>query len=208
MLRAKTVTKFLDELASNSPAPGGGSISALSGALSAGLTSMVCRLTIGKKKYADVQEEMEQILEESENLRKRLTLLIDEDTAAFNEVMAAFALPRESAEQQQTRTDAIQAATTKASLVPLEVMRLSATAAALAKKVAGMGNANSITDAGVACLAAKTAYTGAMMNVLINLSSIKDQEFVESTRQSIEKIFAEAEDATAKTLEHIRTVLR
>jgi len=85
-------------------------------------------------------------------------------------------------------------------------MRLSATAAALAKKVAGMGNANSITDAGVACLAAKTAYTGAMMNVLINLSSIKDQEFVESTRQSIEKIFAEAEDATAKTLEHIRTV--
>jgi len=112
MLRAKTVTKFLDELASNSPRPGA-AVSPLVRSLSAGLTSMVCRLTIGKKKYADVQEEMEQILEESENLRKRLTLLIDEDTAAFNEVMAAFALPRESAEQQQTRTDAIQAAQRK-----------------------------------------------------------------------------------------------
>jgi formiminotetrahydrofolate cyclodeaminase len=203
MLTSKTVAEFLDELASNSPAPGGGSISALAGALSAGLTSMVCRLTIGKKQYPDVQEDMEKILRESEQLRSRLTFLIDEDTAAFNEVMAAFALPKESPEQQQMRTNAIQTATKKASLVPLEVMRLSASAAALAKGIAEKGNTNSITDAGVACLAAKTAYTGAMMNVLINLSSIKDQEFVAATRQSVERIYAKAEEATTKALEHI-----
>ena len=207
MLTSKSINEFLNELASNSPAPGGGSISALSGALSAGLTSMVCRLTIGKKKYADVQEEMGKILEESERLRNRLTLLIDEDTAAFNEVMTAFALPKASAEQQETRINAIQTATKKASLVPLEVMGLSASAASLAKCVSEKGNTNSITDAGVACLAATTAYRGAMMNVLVNLSSIKDHEFVESTRQSVEKILADAEDATAKTLKRVRIVL-
>ena len=207
MLTSKTVTEFLDELASNSAAPGGGSISALAGALSAGLTSMVCRLTIGKKKYADVQDEIEEILNESEKLRNRLTLLIDEDTAAFNEVMAAFALPKESLEQQQMRTEAIQAATKRASLVPLEVMRLSANAASLARNVAEKGNTNSITDAGVACLAARTAYTGAMMNVLINLSSIKDQKFVAATRQSVETIYLEAEISTVKTLEHIHSDL-
>jgi methenyltetrahydrofolate cyclohydrolase len=207
MLTSKSVTEFLDELASNSPAPGGGSIAALAGALSAGLTSMVCRLTIGKKKYADVQSEMEKILLDSEALRSRLTLLIDDDTTAFNEVMAAFALPKESPDQQQLRSDAIQAATKKASLVPLEVMRLSASAASLAKAVAEKGNTNSITDAGVACLSARTAYTGAMMNVLINLSSIKDQEFGDATRQSVEEIYAKAEDLTVQTLDHIRTAL-
>ena len=207
MLTSKTVTEFLDELASNSAAPGGGSISALAGALSAGLTSMVCRLTIGKKKYADMQNEMEKILRESEELRRILTLLIDEDTAAFNEVMAAFALPKETPEQQQMRTEAIQAATKRASLVPLEVMRLSANAASLARNVAEKGNTNSITDAGVACLAARTAYTGAMMNVLINLSSIKDQKFVAATRQSVETIYLEAEISTVKTLEHIHSDL-
>lgn len=207
MLTSKTVTEFLDELASNSPAPGGGSISALAGALSAGLTSMVCRLTIGKKKYADVQDEMEKILRESEDLRHRLTLLIDEDTAAFNEVMAAFTLPKESSEQQQRRTEAIQIATKKASLVPLEVMRLSASAALLAKSVVENGNTNSITDAGVACLAARTAYAGAMMNVLINLSSIKDQDFVAATRQSVETIYLGAENSTVKALERIHSDL-
>jgi methenyltetrahydrofolate cyclohydrolase len=207
MLTSKTVTEFLDELASNSPAPGGGSIAALAGALSAGLTSMVCRLTVGKKKYVDVQEEMEKVLGESEQLRNRLTLLIDEDTAAFNEVMAAFALPKETPEQQLVRSEAIQAATKKASLVPLEVMRLSVRAASLAGIVAEKGNKNSITDAGVAALAARTAYTGAMMNILINLGSIKDQDFVAATRQSIEMFRTSAEETTTKTLELVQTSL-
>ncbi|MCX6136362.1 MAG: cyclodeaminase/cyclohydrolase family protein [Ignavibacteriales bacterium] len=207
MLTSKTVTQFLDELASNSPAPGGGSVAALAGALSAGLTSMVCRLTIGKKKYADVQDEMENILNESEQLRSRLTLLIDEDTVAFNEVMAAFSLPKDTPEQQQVRGDAIQSATKKASLVPLEVMRLSARAASLAKGVAEKGNKNSITDAGVACLAARAAYTGAMMNVLINLSSIKDQEFVTATRQTVDMLLASADDSTTKAFEQIQAGL-
>ena len=207
MLTSKTVAEFLNDLASNSPAPGGGSISALAGALSAGLTSMVCRLTIGKKKYADVQNEMEKILRESEELRRRLTLLIDEDTAAFNEVMAAFALPKESPVQQQMRTEAIQIATKKASLVPLEVMRLSANAAVLAKSVAEKGNSNSITDAGVAALSARMACGGAMMNVLINLGSLKDQEFVTTTRKEAKTISESVEVTVGATLQHIGKVL-
>ena len=207
MLTSKTVTEFLDELASNSAAPGGGSISALAGALSAGLTSMVCRLTIGKKKYADVQDEMEKILRESEELRRRLTLLIDEDTAAFNEVMAAFALPKETPEQQQLRSDAIQTATKKASLIPLEVMRHAATAASIAKSAAEKGNSNSITDAGVAALSARTACSGAMMNVLINLGLLKDQEFVTTTRKEAKTISETVEATVGATLQHIGKVL-
>jgi len=177
MLIDQTVAAFTDELASNSPAPGGGSIAALAGTLGAGLTSMVCRLTIGKKKYADVQDEIQTILAQSEELRAQLTVLIDKDTDAFTGVMNAFGLPKESDEQKAARADAIQTAMKEAVRVPLEVMNLCVDAIGLTAQAATIGNANSITDAGVAALMIQASSIGAGLNVKVNLGAITDKEF-------------------------------
>jgi formiminotetrahydrofolate cyclodeaminase len=178
MLTEKTVIKFLDELASNSPAPGGGSVAALAGSLGAALTTMVCHLTVGKKKYLDVEPEMKNIIIKSEELRKTFTSLIDQDTEAFNKVMEAFGLPKESDAQKALRTAAIQAATKEAALIPLRVMNHVVDALALTKVVAEKGNANSISDAGVSALMLHAAAEGAALNVQINLSGITDADFV------------------------------
>ena len=147
MLTEKTVTQFLDELASNSPAPGGGSVAALAGAAGAALASMVCKLTIGKKKYADVQDEMTHVLQQTEELRKELTLLIEKDTEAFNTVMAAFGLPKGTDQEQTARSAAIQEATKSATLIPLQVMKVCDKAMTHALIVAQKGNKNSASDA-------------------------------------------------------------
>ncbi len=177
MLTSKTVQEFLDEVASNSAAPGGGSVSALAGSLAAALTSMVCRLTIGKKKYADVQAEMEKILNQSEELRKKLTLAVDEDTAAFNKVMMALAMPKETDEQKDQRSKALQEATKAATLVPLKLLDLCEEGAALAQTVAEKGNRNSLSDAGVSLLLFQAAAHGAALNVRINLAGLEDTLF-------------------------------
>ena len=179
MLAGKSVSQFLDELASNSPAPGGGSVAALSGAVGAALTSMVCNLTIGKKKYADVEEQIKTILLSSEGLRKTFTALIDTDAQAFDKVMEAYALPKESDNQKALRTAAIQEATKEAALVPLEVMKHIIDALALTKTAAEKGNANSVSDAGVSALMLNAAAEGTALNVQINLQSITDSDFVE-----------------------------
>lgn len=178
MLTEKTVVKFLDELASNSPAPGGGSVAALAGALGAALTSMVANLTVGKKKYLDVEAEMISLRTKTEELRKTFTVIIDQDTDAFNKVMEAFGLPKESDDQKALRSAAIQEATKEATLVPLRVMKLVVDALALTKVVADKGNANSASDAGVAALMLHAGAESAALNVYINLNGINDQEFV------------------------------
>jgi formiminotetrahydrofolate cyclodeaminase len=182
MLGKQPVEKFLDELASNSPAPGGGSVAALAGAVGSALTSMVSRLTIGKKKYADVEPAMKKILEESERLRERFTKLIDDDTSAFNKVMEAYGLPKETDAQRALRSAAIQAAIKEAALVPLEVMKHVIDALALAKIVAEKGNANSVSDAGVSAIMLYAACESAALNVQTNLHSINDADFVEWKR--------------------------
>lgn len=200
MLTEKTVHEFLNELGSSSPAPGGGSTSALAGALGAGLISMVCRLTIGKKKYADVQAEMESVLQQSERLRAGMARLVDEDTEVFKEVMAAFGLPKESSEEQEQRTAAIQAATKKATLVPLNLMKLTDEAITLAKIVAEKGNKNSVSDAGVAALMLQAACSGAALNVRINLGSLKDESFVQETAGHMKGIAQRVEAGVMETL--------
>jgi formiminotetrahydrofolate cyclodeaminase len=139
---------------------------------------MVCNLTIGKKKYADVEPEMKSIIKQSEDLRKIFTRLIERDTEAFNKVMEAFGLPKENDDQKALRTAAIQEATKEATLVPLEVMKHVIDALALAKIVAGKGNSNSLSDAGVSVLMLHAACESAALNVKINLHSITDTEFV------------------------------
>ncbi len=178
MLCEKTIYQFIDELASNSPAPGGGSVAALAGALGTALISMVSNLTIGKKKYANVELEMKNILTKSEELRINFASLIDKDTEAFNKVMEAYNLPKDTEDQRVLRGAAIQEATKEAALVPLRVMKLVVDALALTKVIAEKGNSNSITDAGVGALMLHAAAEGAALNVLINLNSINDQEFV------------------------------
>ena len=152
-----TMQAFLDMLASSSPAPGGGSVAALSGALGTALTSMVCHLTVGKKKYAEVEEEMRKVLDQAEALRVQFAELIDKDTAAFNKVMEAYALPKETSPQKALRNAAIREATKEATLVPLEVMKHCIDALALAQQVASKGNANAVSDAGVSALMLQSA---------------------------------------------------
>jgi methenyltetrahydrofolate cyclohydrolase len=203
MLVEKKVDEFLNELASKSPAPGGGSVAALAGAVGAALASMVCNLTIGKKKYAAVEDEIKKALEKVEPLRKRFTSLIDSDTDAFNKVMEAFSLPKESEEQKFLRTAAIESATKEATLVPLEVMKHCIDVMALAKVVAEKGNINSISDAGVSVLMLQAASEGAALNVKINLSGISDTEFVGWKQEEVESVLR----TSKKLSEEILTIV-
>ncbi|MBI5216899.1 MAG: cyclodeaminase/cyclohydrolase family protein [Ignavibacteriae bacterium] len=177
MLTEKTLTTFLDELASNSPAPGGGSVAALAGALGSALTSMVCNLTIGKKKYADVEAELRTVLEQAEDLRATFTTLVDKDTETFNKVIEAYGLPKDTEGQKALRAAAIQETTKEAALVPLEVMKHVIDALALAHVVAEKGNVNSASDAGVSALLLHAACEAAALNVRINLNTISDHNF-------------------------------
>lgn len=186
MLTTKSLNDFLNELSSNSPAPGGGSVAALAGAMGAALASMVCNLTIGKKKYADVEAEMKTLLQRSEKLRQILTQLVDNDTDAFNSVMKAYGMPKDTEEQKSRRTEAIQSATKEAARVPLEVMRHCIEGLKLAKTVAEKGTASSVSDAGVSAIMLYGGVESAALNVLINLGSLQDKVFVESTGAEVQ----------------------
>lgn len=187
---------FLGELASDSPTPGGGSVAALAGALGSALASMVCNLTIGKKKYVDVEDEMKEVLGMTETLRLELTQLIDEDAGAFDRVMDAMKLPKETDEEKAARRAAIERALVTAASVPLAVMAKCVDVAKLAKVVAGKGNRNAVSDAGVAALMARAGAHAARLNVLINLSGIRSDEhqgFVASSRKALEDLAGRAD---------------
>jgi glutamate formiminotransferase/formiminotetrahydrofolate cyclodeaminase len=169
--------QFSDELASASPAPGGGSVAALAGALSASLSAMVGNLTFGKKGYEDVWPEMEESAIQAQELKQFFLAAIDRDTAAFNEVMAAFRLPKKTAADKLHRDGQILAANKLATTVPFTVLEKSLEAAELALKTSEKGNRNSLSDAGVAGLTASAAGLGALYNVLINLRQIDDAGF-------------------------------
>lgn len=201
MLAQKTMTAFFDELASSAPAPGGGSVAALAGALGAALTSMVCSLTIGKKKYAGVEGEMKEVLARAEVLRGHFTAMIDRDTEAFNRVMDAYALPKDSDAQKALRGAAVQAATKEATLIPLEVMKHSIDAMALAQQVAADGNVNSVSDAGVSALMLHAACEGAGLNVRINLNGLDDAEFVGWKTEEVESILRTSRMMLEETME-------
>jgi glutamate formiminotransferase/formiminotetrahydrofolate cyclodeaminase len=166
---------FLDALAEGTPTPGGGSAAAYAGAMAAALVAMVCRLTLGKKKYAAVEEAMKATLEQAEALRAELSAAVEKDAAAYEEVLAALRLPKESEEEKAVRAKAIQAATLKAAQVPLEVAEKSLKVLELAAQVIAQGNPNALSDGGVAASLAQAAISGAALNVAINLASLEDQ---------------------------------
>lgn len=191
---------FLDEVASSSPAPGGGSVAALSGALGAALSSMVCNLTRGKQGYEKVQDEIREILEKSEGLRKDLTDLIDKDTDAFNEVMKALKMPKETENQKEQRRNAMQTAFKQAAEVPLETARKCVEILDVAHIVAVKGNKSSISDAAVSALMAQTGVQAAMLNVRINLSSIKDTEYVAQVSTELHELLQNAMQKSSEIL--------
>lgn len=197
----KGISEFIDELASDSPTPGGGSVAALSGALGCALSSMVCNLTIGKEKYKDVEKEMKEVVEKSERLRNELTDLIDRDTNAFNDVIKAFKMPKETEKQKKHRKKAIQEGYKKAASVPLETAEKCREILDVAKIVAEKGNPNSVTDASVCALMAKAGILSAVLNVQINLGSIKDEKFVEDISSEIEELKQEAYEKTSDIMD-------
>ena len=174
----QTIQGFLDELSSSSPAPGGGPVAALAGALGVALTVMVCRLTVGKKKYLEVEEEMKKILADAEKLRTTFVGLIAKDTEAYLKVVEAHGLPKDTEPQKALRSVAVMEATKEATLVPLEVMKHCIDALALAQDVSAKGNMGAVSDAGVSAIMLHAASESAALNVKINLAALEDSEFV------------------------------
>lgn len=172
------LTAFADETASESPAPGGGSISAYVGALGASLATMVANLSSHKKGWDERWKEFSDYAAEGQRLKDELIKLVDADTAAFNKIMEAFALPKATAEEKAKRTEAIQSATKYAIEIPFKVMQTAAAAMPLAKAMVELGNPNSVTDAGVGALCIRSAVMGAFMNVRINATGYNDKAFV------------------------------
>jgi formiminotetrahydrofolate cyclodeaminase len=185
-LTDKPVTSFLDELASNAPAPGGGSVASLTGALGAALVSMVCNLTLGKKGYAGVQGDIEDLVARSEALRHELTNLLEADVAAYTAYSVAAKLPRDTDEQKAERATAMQAALKNATEVPMRIAEAAVKVMDLCLPAAEKGNKFAVSDAGVAVLMAEAALRSAALNVLINLGSIKDAAFVAEKRAHLD----------------------
>jgi formiminotetrahydrofolate cyclodeaminase len=192
MAATETIQGFLDGLASSAPTPGGGGAAAISGAMGAALLSMVCNLTIGKKKYVAVEAELREILGKSEALRAELTGMIADDVAAFDAVMAAYGLPKDTDEQKAARAERIQAALKVATDVPLACCRVCRQVIDLAETVADKGNLNVISDAGVAVLSAHAGLRSAALNVYVNAKGLDDRTFAESRLSELEGLLGDA----------------
>ena len=187
-IKDQSIAVFLDELASKAATPGGGSAAAVMGAQSAALTSMVCNLTIGKPKFADVEHEMQALLEKAEKLRAKLTDMIKADVDVFNKLMACYGLPKESEQEKSTRSARIQDVLREATEVPLECAKACAEAIALSRIAADKGNPGVISDAGVAVMAGYAGLKSAALNVYINAGNIKDREFADTKITELERI--------------------
>jgi methenyltetrahydrofolate cyclohydrolase len=192
MLADLSVRGFLDELASNSPAPGGGSVSALAGAMAAGLLHMVLGLTLGREAFLSAEAELTPLAARAEELRIDLLRLVDEDTAAYNGVLAAFRLPRETDEQKRARAAGVQGAFKRAADVPMEVASRCVEVLRLCPALLEKGNPNALSDAGVAGRMAFAGFQGAAMNVRINLPSIEDEAYVAQARVRVSALLKEA----------------
>lgn len=188
-----SIAQFVDLLASDAPAPGGGSAAALAASLGIALTNMVANLTIGKKKYEKHQELMERVLKEAALIKADLILNIDKDTESFNAVSDVFSMPKETDEDKEKRKIAMELALKGATYVPFDIMTLCLKSLELTEKMLNNSNNNAASDLGVAALTLEAGVKGAWLNVLINIGSIKDEEFVNKYKEDGAKIVAQAE---------------
>lgn len=186
-----TIEDFMDELASNSPAPGGGSVAALSGAISASLTSMVSNLTHNKKKYKEYWDEVEKIGVKAQFLKKKFLEMINKDTDVFNEIMKATKLPKKTDEEKEKRAIAIEEATKLATLSPLQMMETAKEMLPLIERIKEIGNKNAISDAAVSAIMLIASLQGAYLNILINIASIDDDEFKNNIKNRYSKFYPE-----------------
>ena len=207
-LQDLTVKEFIDKVTGNDPVPGGGSVSALNGSLAASLAAMVANLTVGRKKYAEVNDEMEGLSARLTGLSAQLLNDVDRDAEAYDRVFAAFKLPKETDEEKAVRTEAIQRETKYAAEVPMEVARTAHAMLPLIDTVARKGNSNAVTDACVAMMCARTSVLGALLNVRINLTSITDEAFVKEMSAEAERLERETLAAEQQVLECVKTVFQ
>ncbi len=207
MLVNLSVKDFLAKTAGSDPVPGGGSIAALNAAIASALTEMVANLTIGKKKYEDKEGLMKKIVAITENYRASFMKDIDADSEAYNNVFAAFKLPKETDEEKIERNNQIQEATKIAAEIPMEVARKAVDIMDVIAQVADQGNQNAITDACVAIMTARTAAISAILNVKINLSSIKDIEYVALMTQEANYLESEAIMKEQELLSRVSKIL-
>lgn len=203
MLQDLNLKEFLEKTASKSPVPGGGSVAALSASLSASLIEMVGNLTVGKKGYEDVEDEMKEIVSICSKYREKFVNDIDRDSDAFNKVMAAFKLPKDTEEEKAARKKAIQESFKTAALVPLEVAEDAFKLLEFAAKVVEKGNKNAVTDGAVAAMMARTAVLSALYNVKINLGSIKDEDFVSKVSKQVESLESQVNNIEKEILSKV-----
>ena len=207
MLTELTIKEFINKVISNDPVPGGGSVSALNGALAGALAAMVANLTIGRKKYAEVNDIMVELSSRFEKLSSHLIEDVDRDSDAYNRVFAAFKMPKDTDEEKQVRSEAIQRETKYAAQVPMEVARAVYEVLPMIDTVAQKGNSNAVTDACVSMMCARTAILGALLNVRINLTSMKDEAFVNAMREEADTIEAHTILQEQALLEYAKTIL-
>ncbi|MDR0896161.1 MAG: cyclodeaminase/cyclohydrolase family protein [Prevotellaceae bacterium] len=204
MLAKTTLNDFLNRTASNEPVPGGGSVAALNGAVASALATMVARLTIGKKKYELHEELMRHVEETMPRARQHFEDAIDRDADAYNALFACYKMPKTTEEEREARTLAIEEATKQAALVPMEVAEEAAGLMEALFDVVRFGNQNAITDGCVAVMSARTAVLGALLNVRINLTGIKDEAFVNTLRERADQL----ERETIRREEEVLKVVR
>lgn len=208
MLTELTVKDFLNKVAGSDPVPGGGSIAALNGAIASALAAMVANLTIGKKNYADSEELMKQIAERAAGLKEEFVADVDRDSEAYDRVFACFKMPKATDEEKAARSAAIQEATKFAAQVPMEVARRAYGLMDTIAQVARKGNQNAVTDACVAMMAARSAVLAALMNVRINLGSLKDKEFALAMQAEADGLEQQALAKEKELLDEINRTLR
>ncbi len=188
MLSELTIKEFLKKTASGSPSPGGGSVAALSAALAASLTVMVANLTIGKKGYDNIEDEMKSVAQDAIQMKRELVLAIDNDAIAYKDVMTAIKLPGNSEAEKRHREEMIQSRLKQATLVPMAVAEYAIRIMELAGKTITKGNKNTITDGAVGIMMARTAVLSALYNVKINLRAIKDNTFIDRISKQVKKL--------------------
>lgn len=208
MLIDKKVSNFLDELASDAPTPGGGSVAALAGVMGAALVSMVSNLTLGKEKYKEVEEEVKKILGSSERLRYDLSQLIEEDIKAFNNFMATYKMPKETEEEKKIRSEKIQQALIEAAKVPLQVANKCLDIFSLSEEIAQKGNPNVVSDAGVAVLLAEAGLESAILNIEINLKMIKDEKVLAELSSAIQDLTSRKQGRKERILKIVEEKLK
>ncbi len=203
----QSIQDFLNQTSSNEPIPGGGSISALNGAIATALAEMLASLTIGKKRYVEIEDEMKQTVDKMGQQRELFFEDIDRDAGAYKTVMDAFKLPKETDEEKAKRSDQIQEATKHAALIPMEIAQRAFDLLADIEYTTRNGNSNAVTDGCISMMTCRTAVLGALLNVRINLGSIKDIDFVKELENRCNTMEIEAIRKEQELYEWVKTTL-